>query len=195
MSKKFQSATELLQDLTDDQELVDEVAKQTSERVFVKHLIAHRVREGLSQADIANSMDCTQSRVSKLESSTDDELKLGEIERYLDATELAMAITIMRKPATAVDQIKFHALRIKQLLESLVELADDEDEEVADGIAKFTCFETPLNLLKIVSDSISKLPESVKERLPIANEIDSYVSCAADEPVDCNSTDDESCIA
>lgn len=67
------------------QELLDKVKKRIAERRLVKSLILYRVEAGLTQGDIAKAMGCTQSRISKLESKTDDDLSIGDIKRYLKA--------------------------------------------------------------------------------------------------------------
>ncbi len=178
MSKhKYTKATDLLNDLTDDRSLVDELTEQVRRRRLMKHLIAHRVGSNLSQDDVAKHMGCTQSRISKLEATDDEDLRLGDIEQYLDTLGLSLTMMITKKQSNAVDQIKTHAFRIKHLLQSLVSLVDDDDDELADGIAKFACIEAPINLLEMVFDSISHLPQSVLERLPLARDIESCTAC------------------
>lgn len=167
MSKnKFDSVTDLLRDLTNDRELIVNVDQQIKSSQLIKHLIANRVRNGFSQKDIAERMGCTQSRISKLESGQDDDLRLGDLKQYLEATDLQLRLVISPRSHKTVDEIKFHAFCIKQLLLRLVKLVKDDDEDVADGIARFACVETPINLLKMVLDAARHLPQDVLERLP-----------------------------
>ena len=48
----------------------------------VDWLVRERTEAGLTQAELARRMGCSQSKVSKLEDSRDAELRLGEIGRY-----------------------------------------------------------------------------------------------------------------
>ena len=196
MSKeKYTKTTDLFNDLTDDKSLVDELTEQIRRRSLMKHLVAHRVGSNLSQDDVAKKMDCTQSRISKLEATDDEDLRLGDIEQYLDALGLSLTMTIAKKHSNAVDQIKVHAFRIKQLLESLVSLVDDDDDDeaMADGIAKFACIEAPINLLKMVFDSVSHLPQSVLERLPLARNFESCIACEDDCQVSTDANEEDAC--
>lgn len=162
----YKSVTELLRDTTDDAELIEGVDRTIKESQLIKHLVANRVRIGYSQKDVADRMNCTQSRISKLESGRDDDLRLGDLEQYLKSLNLQLRLIITPHSQKAVDEIKFHALCIKKSLLRLVKMAKEDDEALADGIARFACVEAPINLLKIVLDAAKHLPEGVLERLP-----------------------------
>ena len=166
VDQQFTSALDLLRDTSEDAQLVNEVAEQVSQRQLIKHLTAHRVRSNLSQKDVADCMNCSQSRVSKLEASKDADLRLGDLEQYLQAMDLQLRLVVAPRSQKAVDEIRFHAYRIRELLFRLVELASTEDAQLADGIARFACLEAPINLLKIILDAANKLPEQVLDRLP-----------------------------
>lgn len=84
----FQNVTEMVSQLTSDPSLTDQLAQQIANRKVVKQLIALRCARGLSQADVATSMHCTQSKISKLESGLDQDLRLGDLESYLHALGL-----------------------------------------------------------------------------------------------------------
>jgi ribosome-binding protein aMBF1 (putative translation factor) len=51
----------------------------------VDQLVLARLRAGLSQADLAARMKCTQSRISKIEDSLDAQLSLKDIYEYAGA--------------------------------------------------------------------------------------------------------------
>lgn len=185
-SKRFESATDLLRDVSEDHTLADELDREIAERQLAKLLIAHRVRSDLSQKDVAERMNCTQSRISKLESSLDTDLRLGDLQQYLDSIGLQIRLVIAPKSLKAVDEIKYHAFCIKQLLHKLVKLASSNDAKLADGIAKFACVETPIVLLKFILDAAKHLPEHVLERLPTLI-IEDAAECTSDE---CNDHSD-----
>jgi predicted XRE-type DNA-binding protein len=163
--KKYDSVAALLSDVSEDPQLVAEVRQTASDRELIKHLIAHRVKADMSQKALASKLKCTQSRISKMEQCNDADLRLGELEEYLGVLDLRCRIMIASKSMKAVDEIKFHAFRIRELLTNLVNLVSEDEAKVSDGIAKFACFEVPLNLLKLVSDAVQHLPQSVLERV------------------------------
>ncbi len=181
--KTHHSVTDLLSDISDDAQFVDDVRETAADRELVKHLIAHRVKADLSQKELAVKLDCTQSRISKLEQSLDAELRLGDLKQYLDALDLRCRVTITPKSVKAVDEVKFHAFRIRELLTRLVKLANEDEENISNGIAKFACLEVPINLLKVVSDAVQHLPASVLERV--------MPRLASDDCFVCDSTDFE----
>jgi len=165
-NKRISSVTQLLEDLGADTKLIEDVDQKIKGSQLIKHMIAHRVRNGLSQKDIAERMKCTQSRISKLEAGKDDELRFGEFSDFLEALDLDFRVVITPKSLKAVDEVKFHAMCIRRLLHQLVKLAKTNDQVVSDGIAKFTGIEVPINLLKIVVDAIKHLPQDALMRLP-----------------------------
>jgi hypothetical protein len=42
-------------------------------------------------------MGCTQSRISKIETGKDDELRLGELNQYLSALGYELIVTVARR--------------------------------------------------------------------------------------------------
>ncbi len=177
---RFNSVSKMLHETSEDADLVTEVERRISERQLVKHLIAHRVKNDMSQQDVAQSFGCTQSRISKLESSSDDDVRLGDLEAYAQAIGLQLRLVLAPRNQTVVDEVKYHAFRIKHLLQALVNLTDDDDT-IADGISKFVCIETPMNLLKIVVDTAKHIPQQVLERLPGFVIEDECLACEQEE--------------
>jgi len=165
--KRISSVTQLLEELEANVDLIEGVDKRVRSAQLIKHLVAHRVRSGLSQKDIAERMGCTQSRISKLEAGADNDLRFGDMCKYFDSLDLSVRLVITPKSQKAADEIKFHAMCIKQLLHRLVKLTKTDDQVVADGITRFAGIEVPINLMGIVLDTIKHLPQDALERLPI----------------------------
>jgi len=61
---------------------------------LVDQLIVARVKAGLTQAQLAERLKCSQSRISKLEDSQDDDLTLREIREYAAAVGLKVKVTV-----------------------------------------------------------------------------------------------------
>lgn len=90
IGKSYRSVSEMVHDT--DPEVADAFDEHLAERRIIKQLVVHRVVKGLSQKDIAQRMRCTQSRISKLESSTDGELSIDEIRSYAAAVGLKLSV-------------------------------------------------------------------------------------------------------
>ncbi len=158
--KQYGSVTELLRDVAPNDEFVAEFEEHIARRALVKKLLALRAVKGFAQKDIAEKMNCSQSRISKLENGVDDDLRLGDLLRYCDALGFQFGAVISRKNISAVDQIKHHAFCIKDVLDHLVGLADG-DEAMTKGVSSLVV-ETLFNLVKLVADSAAELPRTLK---------------------------------
>ena len=77
---QYTSVRELIRDISDDETFNQELEEQISKRRLVKALHAMRTAKGVSQAAIAEELDCSQSRVSKIENGEDGELRISELE-------------------------------------------------------------------------------------------------------------------
>src|SRR5438270_832611 len=96
MMKQYKNVTEMATDLSEDKASGERVAKAIRERAMVDMLMALRTRENMSQTDIAERMGCTQSKVSKLESSIDDDLRLGDFRAYATALGFQMTVRLVK---------------------------------------------------------------------------------------------------
>jgi transcriptional regulator with XRE-family HTH domain len=145
--------------LADEPGFVKEFETRLSNRQLVKSLAVIRARAGLSQKELAAKMGCSQSKISKLESGIDADLKFGDVAAYLQATDHEAKIFLVPGGGTLVDEVRMHAFRIKHLLDRMVELAGTDNaitkgvatfiEEAARNLARFT---------KMVGDALPKLP-------------------------------------
>lgn len=163
-NRQYTSVSELLRDIAPDREFQAEFEEHIEQRKLVKHLLALRAAKGLAQRDLAQELGCTQSRISKLENGTDDELRLGDLVKYVHALGFDFGI-VMRSPSqTVVDEIKYHAFRIKKLLEYSVSLAGN-DQAIQEGVEE-AHIEVLLNLVKIVADSAQRLPKNPQTQAP-----------------------------
>ena len=77
IGKKYANVSDLVRD-TSEREFADEFDKYQADRTLVNCLKVLRTAHGVTQAELASRMGCVQSKVSKLESSTDAELNFGD---------------------------------------------------------------------------------------------------------------------
>ncbi|GEM_PF-580606 len=155
-NQEYTSVAEMVRGISEDQQFADDFDRHVGKRRLVKHLFAIRSVEGLSQKDIAERIGCSQSRISKLENGSDDDLRLADLVAYLDALDMEMCLVFGQKDSTIANWIKYHALAIKRLFTDLSRLAK-QDEQLAEGVAAFHC-EALFNLIKILGDSVKTLP-------------------------------------
>ena len=91
---EYTSVAEMVRSVSDDPQFADEFDRRVNSRRLVKHLFALRSAEGLSQKDIADRIGCSQSRISKLESGNDDDLRLADLAAYLRALGLDLCAQV-----------------------------------------------------------------------------------------------------
>ena len=103
--KQYKSVAEMARQVAKDKAFSDRLEKRLADRKIVKQLVALRSAKCMSQADIAKAIGCTQSKISKLESGLDIDLRLGDLEGYLDALGLASRLLVARKGNTNRESI------------------------------------------------------------------------------------------
>lgn len=81
----FTSAADFATAVTGGTEIAEEMARQEKEREIVHSLMLARVARNLTQSDIARRLGVSVSTVSRMEDSTDAELRIGEILDYVRA--------------------------------------------------------------------------------------------------------------
>jgi DNA-binding Xre family transcriptional regulator len=70
---------------------IKELSRETE---VIDRLVLERVRAGLTQTELARRLGTSQSYVSKLEDSLDDDLTLGEIDRYCAALGIKAGLSL-----------------------------------------------------------------------------------------------------
>lgn len=146
--------------LSGDEAFKQMALKTIREKQVAKLLFILRCKEGLSQKEMAEKVGCSQSRISKIETSRDEDLSVKDLLDYGKALKLRLEIGYSRPSFKLVDQIKFHAFKMKEGLERLCELAKD-DPEMTEGIRKFFG-EAFVNVLGLITESYKKLPKKEK---------------------------------
>jgi transcriptional regulator with XRE-family HTH domain len=147
--RRYKSVPALMNAQNTPAKVREKVQKLAASTRVVDELCRMRTRAGLTQAQIADRIGCTQSRISKLEGSVDRDLSLGEIFDYVKASGSQISIGI-GKPLTHVQSVRAHAAGIRKHLRSLADLAKKHDELEPEIQAFFG--EAFFNLLKILSE-------------------------------------------
>jgi transcriptional regulator with XRE-family HTH domain len=93
MKKKYTTVAQVVRE-TAEGSFAQAFEERLSDRRLVKDLMILRAGRGLTQADVAEKMGCTQSRISKLESAKDVDLTLGDLAKYAEAVGFRLTITL-----------------------------------------------------------------------------------------------------
>jgi transcriptional regulator with XRE-family HTH domain len=126
----------MVRDITKDDAFADQLDRTVQDRLLLDLLMAKRAAADLSQQDIANRMNCTQGRISKLENGTDAELTIGEFQQYAKALDLEVAFGIRNRDITIAEQVKLHVFAVRKLLQQLADLSGG-DEAMMSGLKVF----------------------------------------------------------
>ena len=78
-------AAKIAAELCGDKTISEAVRNRIQRSRISMYLELRRVRKGLTRKKIAEKMGVSERKVSIIESSLDDELKLGDVRRYLIA--------------------------------------------------------------------------------------------------------------
>ncbi|NCD33397.1 MAG: XRE family transcriptional regulator [Spartobacteria bacterium] len=152
---KYNSVADMVDSLTDDTHFKAELEQELNNKSMAKTLFAMRCRRGITQAEMAEKIGCTQSRLSKLENTDNENIKMGDLIDYANVLGLNLSINFHEK-MTAVESIKYHAFQIRKHLDHLAQLAHG-DEQILSGVKEFFN-EYLFNMLNLFKKSADKLP-------------------------------------
>lgn len=74
---------------------------------LIRCLIEMRAKSGLSQANVAERVGCSQSRISRLEHGSDADISIGELVAYVRAVGFSFEISFFDKNGTATGLLKY----------------------------------------------------------------------------------------
>lgn len=155
MGARYSSVLEMLKGTGNRKRTIKSVEKLTKDRSLVTHLIALRCRHNMTQKELADKIGCSQSRVSKIESSLNREVVIADLLDYAKALNLRLEIGYRHPSEKLVDLIKYHAFKIAGYLSDLTKLAKD-DISIKNGVRDFHK-EAQHNLNRFITDSLNKL--------------------------------------
>ena len=163
MDKKFNSVSDLLKDMGIDKDIVKRVDKEIEDHSLGKKLTILRIKNDLSQAEMAKKMGVSQPCISRLEYAKNDQIKLGDLNKYVAALGYETAL-IISKPQNIAQKIKNTYNQLSALLTELQKYAVD-DESILQGIAKFE-LEATHNMLNLASALIESSSSKLKKIHP-----------------------------
>lgn len=97
MRKSYKSVQEMVRGVSDDPSFKIQAEKAITERSLSRVLLVLRNAAGLTQAEMADKMQCTQGRISKLEMAAQRSIRIGDLLDYARALDLNFCISFERK--------------------------------------------------------------------------------------------------
>lgn len=162
MGMRYKNVLEMIESISTDGTFKALVNKEIKEKQLAKFLFYLRCTHNLSQKQLAEKIKCSQSRISKIEHSIDKDLTIKDLLDYAKVLNLRLEIGYRHPSVKTVDLIKYHAFKIKDYLNQLIELAKD-DETLIEKIGEFHA-EALFNIIKIISGSLVKLDFKQKKQ-------------------------------
>lgn len=78
--KTYKTVESLIQAMNPD--MLPDVQALRANQLYARTLMSMRIHAGLTQADMARLLDCSQPRISNLESTTNDNIGIQDILNY-----------------------------------------------------------------------------------------------------------------
>lgn len=142
----------IISDLMERMGIDKKIAKETNEHIknhsISQNLTILRAKTNLSQSEMAKKMNTSQSFISKLESASNDQIKIDDMCSYLATLGYETTITIS-KPQNIAQKIKGTYCQLVGLVKELQKYAVDDDC-ILEGIASFET-EAAHNMLNLAS--------------------------------------------
>ncbi len=157
MAKKFKSVLDMVQGLSEDPGTTKAFQQKVQSRVVISRLIALRIQQKIGQDAIAQAMNCTQSRVSKLENGPDSALTLQDLDAYMRVLKLEVTLFIRSEGDSLMDVVKSHAFQMMACLQQIKELS--KDDKVMEHGAALAYVETLMNMTTMILQQGASLPQ------------------------------------
>ncbi len=177
---RYKSVRDIAKGLTESPQVLKDFDAKQERTKLVRTLISMRVKASLTQSELAKKLTCTQSKISKLESSEDSNISVQDIINYSVATSFNVSLEFGR-PSTLVEKVKNDAMSLKDSLDKLAEIAksNEEDSKIVGNIQSFFA-EATYNLGMILAETASKVPCSKKDHDCLEEGLEFLISCGAD---------------
>ena len=161
MEKKISTVSDLMNEMGVGKETAEKVTEHIKNYSISQNLTVLRAKADLSQAEMAKKLNTSQSFISKLESASNDQIKVDDMCTFLAALGYETTITIS-KPQNIAQKIKASYCQLVNLVKELQKYAVN-DEAILEGIASFEIEATHnmLNLASMLIESSSAKLEKI----------------------------------
>ena len=120
-----------------DDSIAEDIVTAQGETKTARSLARERVRQGLSQKEVASRMGVSQSKICRMEDSLDADLSFGDIESYAHALGLDVNLFYDAVNASPERRAANFANAIADMIDKLRSLLP-EDSRYGDAIDRFS---------------------------------------------------------
>ena len=151
MEERVPPVLEMVRDTVPDENFKDKSDGHPADYGVSRSLTALRCSHDVTQAELAERTGCTQSKISRIENSPNDRLKLEDLAMYARAFNMRVSIGFERE-LPAADVIGSLARQIRNSLDDVAEKA--QNEGAAEGGAERSYEEFLFNMLDLFMDKL-----------------------------------------
>lgn len=166
--RKYATMKALLGGESVSQAVRDKYMEYAAETVVALQLSKLRQAAGITQEEMSKHLGVTQGTISKLETGPDKDITLHEIREYARVTDQRIGVMFGKK-LSHTEAIKIHARGLKDRLDALAEIANQNDELQREIKGFFG--EAFFNLFNILASCSDKLPSGDDDDIEIRIEI------------------------
>lgn len=148
MDQRISTISDLMKEMGVEKETAKQVSENIKNYSISQNLAILRAKANLSQSEMAKKMKTSQSFISKLESASNNQIKVEDMCTFLAMLGYETTITIS-KPQNIAQKIKASYCQLVDLVKELQKYALN-DEAILEGIANFET-EAARNVLDLAS--------------------------------------------
>jgi len=158
MNTNFKSVSEAAAQLAGATDVAPAVEREIQRSVLISALVQTRLAKNMSQDEVAKRMNCNASKVCRMESATDDYLRLSDISSYAAAVGVQTSLMLNDSSLPVSARIKQCVLQIDRDLQNLCRMAQEQDGDaaIAHKISQFYQ-EVLFNFMKRYTENHEKL--------------------------------------
>lgn len=164
MEQRISTISDLMNEMGIEKETAKQVAENIKNYSISQYLTILRAKANISQTEMAKKMKTSQSFISKLESASNDQIKVDDMCAFLAALGYETTITIS-KPQNIAQKIRSTYCQLVDLVQELQKCAVN-DEMILESIASFEIEATHnmLNLASMLIESSSAKLDKIHPR-------------------------------
>jgi len=159
MEKRHSNTEGLMKRVSQNPKVQAQVKEELKKRQLANFLVFLRCDHNLTQKELAKKMGCTQSKISKLEMSYDNQISIKDLLEYGKALNLQLELGYRNKDVKVTELINYHVCRIREYLSRLISLSKG-DNAMMGGV------------LKVIGSTLDKFIDIVDDHLKIIKKID-----------------------